>query len=236
MTVVRPALLLSVPVLAAVVACHTEPAPVVTLPTAAATTGTATAATTTTMIPPAKNTPNTVTDYFPDEAHGGFSDFVRDWYGKHLRTMGEPSLWEASRAAPARETWRFTWLRTWGHPVAIRFDVDGAAATMRYVELDGSGGYAPGRIVIDRTTKLSAAEWSRVASAIGKAGFWSLPTTVQDAGLDGLQWVIEGTAGGKYHVTDRWTPSYETARRGLADYQAACRAAFDVAKAPGTFE
>lgn len=233
MTLVRVALLLFVPVLAA---CHTEPAPAaVTLPPSTAPT-TTTSTSTTTMTTSTTPKPGPVGEYFPDEAHGGFSDFVRDWYGKHLRTMGEPSLWEASRSAPARETWRFTWLRTWGHPVAIRFDVDGAAATMTYVELDGSGGYAPGSVTIDRTTKLSAAEWARVSTAIARAGFWSLPTTIPDTGLDGLQWVIEGTAGGKYHVTDRWTPSYDTARRGLTDYQAACRAAFDVAKVSGTFE
>lgn len=180
--------------------------------------------------------PSAVTEYFPDETHGGFIAFVRDWYGKHLRTMGEPSLWEASRAHPERESWRFTWLRTWGRPVVVRFDVDGAGATMRYVELDGSGGYEPGKIAIDRTTRIAAADWARVSAAITKAAFWTLPTTIPDSGTDGLQWVLEGTAGGKYHVTDRWTPSYDTSRRGLVDYQAACHAAFDVAKVGGTFE
>lgn len=223
------------PILVLVAACHTEPTPAVTIPTStvSAPLATTTAIASTT---PKPATPIAVGEYFPDEAHGGFSDFVRAWYGKHLRTMGEPSLWEASRSAPARETWRFTWLRTWGHPVSIRFDVVGTTATMRYVELDGSGGYAPGAIAIDRSTTISAADWARVSAAVNKAGFWSIPTTIPDSGFDGLEWIIEATAGGKYHVADRWTPSYDTSRRGLGDYQAACKAAFDVAGVGGKFE
>ena len=185
---------------------------------------------------PVPNPPTDVRDYFPDEHAGGFVDFVRVWYGGVLQPMDEPSLWLASSATPSRESWRFMWLRTWGHPVAIRFDVDGSGATMRYVELDGKAGYQPGKMVIDRARHVTSAEWAGVAAAIAKTGFWSLPTRSTDSGFDGLEWVIEGTAGGRYHVTDRWTPSEDAAGRGLVDYQAACKAAFDLAGVAGTFE
>ena len=68
---------------------------------------------------PPLSVPSNPLDYFPDAKSGGLDDFVRGWYGKHLTVMREPSLWLA-RSSP-RESYRFTWLRTWGRPVAIRF-------------------------------------------------------------------------------------------------------------------
>ncbi|CAN5332469.1 hypothetical protein BH09MYX1_BH09MYX1_30450 [soil metagenome] len=222
--------------LMAVVACRTEGAPPssVSLPPGTAVTGKANSLPIATTMAPQPIA--SVKDYFPDESHGGFIPFVREWYGKHLHTMGEPSLFEASTATPTKETWRFVWLRTWGHPVAIRFDVAPSGTTMRYVVLDGQGGYAPGKISADVTRTISAPDWMRVTSALTGAGFWALPTSKDDGGMDGLEWIIEGTQNGRYHVVDRWTPSYETSRRGLADYESACRTAFDVAGVPDKFE
>jgi hypothetical protein len=228
------------PIVVVAVACHSEPNPstaVVTLPTpsssavAPVATTPVVIATVAPLAPPAN-----VRDYFPDDKNGGFIDFVRDWYGKVLGRMHEPSLWKASSEAPAIESYRFTWLRTWGRPVSLRFDVDASGAMLRYVELDGQAGYEPGKIAIDKTRHVSGVEWAVVATALKKMSFWSTPPTSNDMGNDGLEWVIEGSSGGKYHVTDRWTPSYETAKRGLVDYQAACRAAFDLAGVSGPFE
>lgn len=220
----------------AIAACHTEPNPAsVTLATSASTpVAVATTAPPAPPIAPLK-APTSARDFFPDEANGGFTDFVRDWYGGVLLPMHEPSLWQASKVT-TRESWRFLWLRTWGHPVAIRFDVDASGATMRYVELDGQAGYKPGAIRVDRTRHVTAAEWSTVNGAIAKMGFWTMKTTSPDMGNDGLEWVIEGSSGGRWHVTDRWTPSDDTARRGLVDYLATCKAAFDLSGASDPFE
>jgi hypothetical protein len=52
--------------------------------------------------------------------------FVREWYSMHLRAMGEPSL---SCGLPSEEeVYRFLWLRTFHHPIAVRIvrTADGA--------------------------------------------------------------------------------------------------------------
>jgi hypothetical protein len=149
--------------------------------------------------------------------------------------MHEGSLWEASNDA-SRETYRFTWLRTWGRPVTIRFDVDGGGVKMRVVELDGAGGYNPGSIAIERTRTLTSQEWSTVTSGLQTARFWSAPTEGDAPGTDGLQWIIEGVRLGEYHLVDRWTPSADTDRRGLRPLLEACRAAFGAADLPDSFE
>src|SRR5688572_20568151 len=62
--------------------------------------------------------------YFPDrifDEEQRVDDLVDTWYSKHLRAMGEPSLVSLSSRGPRDiEAYRFLWLPTWGHPVAVR--------------------------------------------------------------------------------------------------------------------
>jgi hypothetical protein len=157
------------------------------------------------------------------------------WYGGALRAMKETSLWETSNDG-SREVYRFTWLRTWGRPVTIRFDVTASGTTMRVVQLDGHGGYNPGKIAMDRKRTLTSAEWSAVATGLQRTAFWSTATTEYVLGNDGLQWIIEGVRAGDYHVVDRWTPSDHTDRRELGPFLDACRRAFAVAALTDRFE
>jgi hypothetical protein len=137
----------------------------------------------------------------------GSDQFVRDWYSRHLRTMSEPSL---SCGEPPAEVYRFLWLRTWGHPIAVRLTgvTPGAPTppTLSAVELDGAGGYEPGKIARRIDRKLTDAEWGELTSGLKAIDFWGLPTDIGEAGLDGAQWVLEGRRGRQYHVVNRWSP------------------------------
>jgi hypothetical protein len=83
----------------------------------------------------------------------------------------------------------------------------GETALAVSVQLSGFGGYDPGT-VFDRSNRLlSAEEWSQVRDALTHASFWVLRPQENSAGLDGAQWIIEGRAGAKYHVVDRWSPT-----------------------------
>jgi hypothetical protein len=90
--------------------------------------------------------------YFPKGAfaHGqGDGDFVVGWYSSQLRAMKEPSLSTASPSEQAT-TYRFTWLRTFHHPLVARFVLDGSGAGTLYVKMaDGAGGYQPGKVIVD---------------------------------------------------------------------------------------
>lgn len=142
--------------------------------------------------------------FFPPHT---FSDATEkltvDWYGKQLRAMGEPSLWAAALAG--KTAVRFLWLRTWGRPIAVRVDVDGGLARLVATRLTGDGGYRPGKIDVQRSRALTAAEWEEVERALAAATFDTMPAQAE-AGLDGAQWILERAKGGTYHLVDRWSP------------------------------
>lgn len=53
--------------------------------------------------------------YFPTDA---VSKFQTEWYSKHLAAMKEASLYASENDAV--ESYRFLWLRSFHHPVAVR--------------------------------------------------------------------------------------------------------------------
>jgi len=134
--------------------------------------------------------------------------FVREWYSKHLRVMGEPSL--SCGPTSAVETYRLLWLRTFHRPVAVRVSRDGRDSRLGVVELTGAGGYEPGRIAARSERVLSEADWKDLSAALSKLSFWSMPTQAPKSasvGLDGAQWILEGRRGlADYHIVDRWSP------------------------------
>jgi hypothetical protein len=148
--------------------------------------------------------------------HDDLDRFVRSWYSKHLAAMEEPSL--LASVSADTEIYRFLWLRTFHHPVAVRIARRAEATNLHGVQLDGAGGYDPGKIT-DRFDKpVSAEDWSRLQKQLDTTQFWTMPTReespkVSDDGAqwirvsaDGAQWIIEGRRNGARHVTDRWTP------------------------------
>jgi hypothetical protein len=165
--------------------------------------------------------------YFPPNAldDDGYSD---EWYSKHLAAMGEPSLWLASKDTKVR-VYRFTWLRSFHHPVAVRLNIakDGTAILSAKVTT-GMGGYEPGELRTDKNIKLTKAQVDQFLELIEKAKFWQPPvkekpapkinedgTVTEEVGLDGAQWIIEGVENGKYQLKDVWSPK-EGAHREAA--------------------
>jgi len=138
--------------------------------------------------------------YFPPE----FSD---NWYAKHLSALKEPSLWELSKVQKT-QSYRFLWLRTFNHPVAIRVDVhiDGTAQLTTKMT-SGAGGYDPGRLIQNAAVTLTREQTHWFLGQIQGHNFWKLPSVLETpGGPDGAQWVIEGVKDGAYHFVDRWSP------------------------------
>ena len=127
------------------------------------------------------------------------------WYSKHLAAMGESRL---SRGGG--ETYRFLWLRSFNHPIAVRMSSVGSQCVLVAKELDGAGGYAPGRLGKRIIRTLSAEACAPLKELIEAVGFWrSPPPAPSDPDLlnfDGAQWVLEGRRGAAYHVWDVWSP------------------------------
>ncbi len=167
--------------------------------------------------------------YFPK---GVFSvgkadgDFTGRWYAQQLRALKEPSLSDAS--VSSESVYRFTWLRSFHHPIAVRITVhaDGTG-TLTTKMADGAGGYKPGNLITNATRTLGAREVQHVLDIVDRMGFWRMPPEQETSGLDGAQWIFEGSSRRAYHVIDRWSPT-EGALRELGLYLALTLGKLDV--------
>ncbi len=130
------------------------------------------------------------------------------WYFRYLVAMNEPSL---SRFPGDVESYRFLWLRTFHPPIAVRAKYSGGEGWLVSKQLDGKGGYEPGKLVANERRPLAAAEWSTLLKHVQRASFWALspitPELIKVIGLqlDGAFWIIEGLEDGRYHVVDRFS-------------------------------
>ena len=152
-------------------------------------------------------------------------DFKANWYSAQLRALKEPSLLHLADG-PLSHSYRFLWLRTFNHPIAIRIDIkpDGTG-TLTIKVASGAGGYAPGTLIENTSHALSGTQVKTFLALVDRVNFWAAPNPVDDqTGTDGSQWIIEGVRDGKYHVVDRWMP-----KSGVA-YDLGVFLAFDLAK------
>jgi hypothetical protein len=147
--------------------------------------------------------------YFPD---GSLSDrhqsdqFRAKWYSQQLIALEEPSLWGVAKTQKTR-SYRFLWLRTFHHPIAIRIDVNSDGTSRLTTKMtSGAGGYAPGKLVENHTVTMTKELTDWFLGKIEEHKFWKLPSTEDSGGNDGAQWIIEGIRDGSYKIVDRWTP------------------------------
>ncbi|MHB8539703.1 MAG: hypothetical protein ACYDCD_01990 [Candidatus Acidiferrales bacterium] len=151
--------------------------------------------------------------YFPKGTFaekGDAETLVVTWYSHALKSLEEPSLWKLSQNDKHAIVYRFLWLRSFHHPVAIRVIIapDGTAELITKVS-GGAGGYAPGPLIESQTKRLSAIDVKDLLEQMNSANFWELPTEEKRAsfGIDGARWILEGIQDGNYHVVDRWSPT-----------------------------
>jgi hypothetical protein len=148
--------------------------------------------------------------YFPSGALSDYDksdSFKARWYSEHLKALNEPSLLKEAKD-PALQSYRFVWLRTFHHPVAVRLDImsDGTG-TLTVKIANGAGGYKPGKLIKNTTASVTQQQTDKFLGQVRDAGFWELPSFEKTSGCDGAEWIIEGVKDGKYHVVNRWTPS-----------------------------
>ena len=149
--------------------------------------------------------------YFPNgvlSVHRRADEFKLKWYSGQLAALQEPSLWESSKTQQT-QSYRFLWLRTFDHPVAIRVDVNADGTSQLTTKMtSGAGGYAPGKLIKNATVTLSKEQTEWFLGKIDR--FWQLPSvqemTKETIGADGSQWIVEGIKAHGYLVVDRWTP------------------------------
>jgi hypothetical protein len=176
-----------------------------------------------------RDPPDTNPQYFPKGAFedssesGWFQGFKERWYAKHLRSMHEPSLSEASKDNSLVE-YRFLWLRTFHSPISIRLTIRvDETGTLTGKMTNGKGGYNAGNLTFNETHELTKAQVAGFLGLLRKAAFWSAPSEDGAGGNDGAQWVLEGVEKGRYHIVDRWSPE-------KSDFQQLCLFMFEQSK------
>jgi hypothetical protein len=131
------------------------------------------------------------------------SKFENEWYSKMLFALKEPILKDYRGK---KEIYRFTWLRTFHHPVSIIIIKENDKISITTKVSDGAGGYEPGMIFYNKTDKLSVKDYEILQNKINTSEFWKMKTELEIIGNDGAQWIIEGVKNNNYKLVVRWTP------------------------------
>jgi len=142
--------------------------------------------------------------YFPASLGVSASEdqVFRGTYSAMLHIMKEPSL-SCGDTAPG---YRFLWLRTFHHPVAVRLTVRAGHGTLQATELSGAAGYQPGSVLRRVSRELESKAVARVQAAWVGTDLWKAPVRSGPMGFDGSEWIVEARDGSRYHAVSRWSP------------------------------
>jgi hypothetical protein len=117
--------------------------------------------------------------------------------------MKEPLLFNKETN---KETYRFTWLRTFHEPVVIRIEKEGNTYKVFWKETNGAGGYEPGKLTVNQSRKIDKKDWDMFIALLDSVNYWNMKTNFTDTGNDGAIWILEASTPEQYYVVNRWSP------------------------------
>lgn len=140
--------------------------------------------------------------YFPKDRES--------YYTRYLAAMKEPSLMPQPKSADAFAL-RFTWLRSFHDPIAVRIWRDGDQYRIRAVRLARQQDYRPGPPTNDATRPLTKVELAEIQRMTKANDLWK-PLNEQEllatgASGDGSQWIFERLNQRDYSMLDLWSPT-----------------------------
>ncbi|WP_165234106.1 hypothetical protein [Aquisphaera insulae] len=141
------------------------------------------------------------------------SQAIDQRYSDALEAMHEESLWKLARVDNSIAVFRLLWLPTSGPPISVRIQFSDKKVRLEIIKLDGYGGYDIGKIAYRKSVEGELSLWNRLVEESEEASFWRMPTRIDDLGLDGEHFVLEGVKDGIYHVVDRWSPRFGAYRK-----------------------
>ncbi|MEI8203128.1 MAG: tetratricopeptide repeat protein [Bacteroidota bacterium] len=133
----------------------------------------------------------------------GMTTSALDFYSRQLFALKEPLIFNQTE----KTIYRFTWLRSFNNPVAIRVEKTNNDYTLYWKQSSGTGGNNPGELTVNNSKQITREEWDYFISLLQSTDFWNMSTNLKgDLGSDGSYWIIEGIENNKYHVVERWSP------------------------------
>jgi len=159
----------------------------------------------------AQSSPVYIPKEYSDQNHAKVPPHLTDTIVSAFKIMNEPSLWETPQEI---QCFRFSWFRTFHEPISIRIEHARNGYLVHSTVLDGEGGFDIGKIKLTKSKPITPAQWSRLLSLAKAASYWELSTDGStalkggyiDVSSDGADWILEGTAGHKYHLVYRHSP------------------------------
>jgi hypothetical protein len=144
---------------------------------------------------------NTV--YYPPDL---LDQFLNNAYTAQLEGFRESSLYAISDSGMI--AYRLILEPSFMRPLCIRVEIspDQRSGMLFYKRLSKYNEESPCELVVQESKILSGSQVNSLIKAMDRLGFWSIPETGGDSGLDGDTVIIEGVRNGVYHVVKRWEP------------------------------
>lgn len=117
-------------------------------------------------------------------------EFGNDWITEQLKGLNEPALFNEI-TDDNKEIFRFTWLRSFNNPIAVRLEKTESGVYLYYKVGRGMGGYKPKGIKRKGKKKLSVTEWDSFAKLVEAMNYDSLENNYNMMMVDGAEWVLE---------------------------------------------
>lgn len=139
---------------------------------------------------------------YPAERRPVIEDYEAEWYSSSLLGLHEEPLFEDKDKA--RQTVRFTLLRSFHVPVTIRTtEMEDGRVRLAATWPTGYDGCPTSEGVCRVDRVLSEAEQTRLAAA---QRFLLKPSYGCPSGVDGSMWLVEASGRGDYRFWSEWSP------------------------------
>lgn len=129
-----------------------------------------------------------------------------EWLEYQLNDLGENCLYNKEVEANTI-IYRFTWLRSFDPPVAIRLEKIDNEIILYWKVGKGSGGYKPEGLKKEGHKKLSLKEWIAFERLITESNFENLPNEKFVLITDGATWTLEERTFDRFKAHHTNSPS-----------------------------
>ena len=112
-----------------------------------------------------------------------------------------------------RETYRLMWLRSFNDPVVVRIEKNNEDYMLYWkIRCDSCEN---NRLTLNNSRIISKREWNSFKWQLQKTFYWRMWSKIPSLaiGLDGSEWILEGSNKNNYHVVDRWSPDNTSYRK-----------------------
>jgi len=163
--------------------------------------------------------------YFPPQTFTSRSaDFQVRWYSAEMYALGEGPLWPPSTGS--EPTYRLTYIPAFTGPTVVTLTVlpDGKGR-VAIKTLDANREATK----VDETVSTTRDQVDQFLTLLDEAHFWTTPTELPRAGLDGAEWIMEAAKDGQYRTVVRWCPDIERKSTEEIPFANAGRLLFEIA-------